>query len=181
MARERLVDIKFAIRNIHFPATFDVLDKAYKRIDILVEAFNKLEFPLKIVGTGPELNRLKRKANRNIEFVGSVEDGELLNLYQNCKAFVFAGHEDFGLTMAEAQACGRPVIAYAKGGAKEIIVKGKSGLFFYDQVPNALVKTIREFQGLKLDYNFIRGESLRFKKEEFKDKIRLFIKDKLGV
>lgn len=155
--------------------------KAYKRIDILIEAFNILNLPLKIVGAGAELSRLKRMTNENIEFVGHVEDERLVTLYQNCKAFVFAGHEDFGLTMAEAQACGKPVIAYAKGGAQEIVIERKTGLFFYEQAPEALLAAVKEFRGLKFDYNFIREQSLRFKKETFKGKMRQFIKDKSGA
>ncbi len=149
--------------------------KAYKRIDVLIDAFNELSLPLKVVGEGPELKRLKQKANRNIEFTGWVEDEHLLELYRKCRAFVFASHEDFGLAMVEAEACGKPVIAYGKGGAREIVSEGKTGLLFYEQTPSALVEKIRCFQHMEFDKNLIRSESLRFGKNIFKEKIMQFI------
>lgn len=155
--------------------------KAYKRIDILIDAFNKLNLPLKIVGDGPELKRLKQKANKNIEFTGWLEDEYLLKVYQNCKAFVFAGYEDFGLTMVEAQACGKPVIAYNKGGAQEIIIEGRTGMFFSEQTPEALIQTIYRFQNIRFDNNYIRETSLRFSKEKFKNALYNFINEKLNA
>lgn len=155
--------------------------KAYKRTDILIDAFNKLNLPLKIVGDGPELKRLKQKANKNIEFTGWLEDEYLLKVYQNCKAFVFAGYEDFGLTMVEAQACGKPVIAYNKGGAQEIIIEGKTGIFFHEQTPEALIQAINRFQNIRFDNNYIRETSLRFSKEKFKNTLYNFINEKLNA
>jgi len=150
--------------------------KAYKRIDLLVDAFNKLGLPLKIVGNGPEMNRLKKASRDNIEFTGWLSDEDLLKSYQACKAFVFAGTEDFGLVMAEAQSCGKPVIAYAKGGAREIVSAGKTGLFFHEQSPAALAIALRQFNKMEFNSDLIRESSLRFKKEMFKEQIDQFIK-----
>lgn len=155
--------------------------KAYKRIDILIDAFNQLRLPLKIIGAGPELNRLKKRANENIEFLGWVPDEELLTYYQNCKAFVFAGCEDFGLTMVEAQACARPVIAYREGGAGEIVVEGKTGLLFYERTPQSLIQTIEESKNVKFDRELIRENSLRFDKLMFKNNLYKFISDKFNL
>ena len=155
--------------------------KSYKRMDILVRAFNKLGLPLKIVGEGPQLKRLRQSANGNIEFTGRIADEYLLKAYQGCRGFVFCGNEDFGLTMAEAQACGKPVIAYCRGGAEEIVVEGKTGIFFYEQTPQSLVQAINRLPGLRFDRNYIRESSLRFNKENFKALLSDFIAKKLST
>ncbi|MDP2924039.1 MAG: glycosyltransferase [Candidatus Omnitrophota bacterium] len=155
--------------------------KAYKRIDILVEAFNKLNLPLRIVGDGPQLRKLRQKAKRNIEFTGHLKDESLLDAYRGCKAFVFAGHEDFGLTMAEAQACGKPVVAFCAGGAEEIVIEGKTGLFFRQQTPPSLIQEINRFQNSAFDSNYIRQSSLKFSKERFKNALNNFISEKLSA
>ena len=155
--------------------------KAYKRIDILIDAFNQSQLPLKIVGTGPELKRLKQKANKNIEFLGWVCNEELLGYYQSCKAFVFAGCEDFGLALVEAQACGKPVIVYRRGGASEIVVEGKTGIFFHKQTPEALIQAINRFQDVRFDTDYIRESVLRFGKDKFKIALHNFIDKKLNI
>jgi len=155
--------------------------KSYKRMDILVGAFNKLGLPLKVAGEGPELKRLRQDANGNIEFTGRIADEKLLKAYQGCKALVFCGNEDFGLTMVEAQACGKPVIAYYRGGAKEIVIEGKTGMFFYEQTPQSLAQAIERFSGLRFDRSYIRESSLRFSKEKFKALFSDFIAKKLSA
>ncbi|MEW6685353.1 MAG: glycosyltransferase [Candidatus Edwardsbacteria bacterium] len=149
--------------------------KPYKRIDIAVEAFNRLELPLLIVGDGPEKRNLESMAKRNIKFLGRVSDGILLKYYQNCKALIFPTLEDFGLTSLEAQACGRPVIAFKDGGALETVIEGKTGVFFYPQTKEALIETVKNFDPNKFNPVIIRQNALQFDISQFKRKIKEFI------
>jgi len=119
---------------------------AYKKIDLAIQAFNELGLPLKIVGTGVEEKKLKKMANDNISFLGQLTDQELLGYYQKCAALVFPQEEDFGLVPLEAQACGRPVIAYKAGGALETVVEGRTGEFFFPQTKEALIEKVADFK-----------------------------------
>jgi glycosyltransferase involved in cell wall biosynthesis len=121
----------------------------YKRIDIAVDAFNALGKRLVIIGRGSELEALKRKAGRTIEFLGAQPKDVLQDYYRRCRAFIFPGIEDFGITPLEAMASGRPVIAFATGGALETVVDGETGYFFHEQTPECLVAAVREFEALE--------------------------------
>ena len=114
----------------------------YKKIDIAIEAFNKLRMPLKIVGVGRDLDRLQKMAGPNVEFLGRLPDDEMQRCLRNCRALVFPGLEDFGLTPVEAMASGKPVIAYAGGGALETLKDGVTGRFFHEQAPDALAEAV---------------------------------------
>ncbi len=149
-----------------------------KRIDVAVSAFNHLGKKLKIIGTGPEFDRLKKMANPNIEFLGKLSDEEVRDYYQRCTALVFPGEEDLGITPLEAQACGKPVVAYAKGGLLETVVEGKTGHFFNAQTPESLVKAVLEFERMKFSSADCRRNALLFDRKLFKNKIRNFIKEK---
>jgi glycosyltransferase involved in cell wall biosynthesis len=153
---------------------------SYKNIDLAVKAFSILGLNLKIVGTGPFRKRLEKIAGHSIEFLGRVSDKELINLYSNCRAFIFPGEEDFGIAPLEAQASGRPVIAYARGGALETIVQDETGLFFTENTVESIINTINEFIGIEKDFkqNIIRENALKFDKEIFKTKIDSYIKTK---
>ncbi|NOG48961.1 MAG: glycosyltransferase [Chloroflexi bacterium] len=107
----------------------------YKRIDLAVEACTRLGLKLKIGGRGRDLDRLKALAGPTVEFLGYVPDDELPGLMARAKAFLFPGFEDFGITPVQAQAAGRPVIAYASGGALDTVVPGLSGVLFEEQNP----------------------------------------------
>lgn len=142
----------------------------YKRIDIAVQAFNKLRLSLKIVGVGSQEQSLKRIAGPTIEFLGNLTDSELLSYYKGCRALIFPGYEDFGLTTVEAQGFGKPVIAFKGGGAQETIIEGKTGIFFYPQTKEALIKVLKDFE--TRDYkredcleNAEKFSEKRFKKE----------------
>lgn len=150
----------------------------YKRIDLAVEAFNRLGLPLKIAGDGPEKERLMTMANGNIEFLGRISDEEMKRHYASCKAFIFPGEEDFGITPVEAQASGRPVIAYGAGGALETVVPGVTGEFFTVQVADALVEVIGQFEPEKYNREQIRGHAQKFDSEVFKQQIRDFVEHK---
>lgn len=147
----------------------------YKRFDIAIEAFNKLEMPLKIIGSGPDKRKLKRMTNWNIEFLGELNSEKLKKYYQNCKALIFPQEEDFGIVALEAMACARPVIAYRGGGALESVLEGKTGVFFDEQRVDSLVETIKNFNSSEFSPDFIRSHALKFDKEIFKKKIKDFI------
>jgi glycosyltransferase involved in cell wall biosynthesis len=151
----------------------------YKRVDVAVAAFRKLGLPLKIVGAGPCLAELRRQAAANVEFLETVTDSALADLYSRCRAFVFPAVEDFGRVMVEAQAYGKPVIALAAGGALEIVDNGRTGVLFGEQTAEALIEAIKEFDDLSFDPLQIRERALRFDESEFKRNIRLFVDEKL--
>lgn len=145
----------------------------YKRIDLAIEAFNRLGYKLKIVGTGQEEARLKQAAGPNIEFLGWQSDEALPGLYAQCKAFIFPGEEDFGITPLESMASGRPVIAYAKGGALETVRglehENPSGVFFTRQSCEDLIGAIRLFeqQQHRYDPEWIRKHATQWSRERF--------------
>ena len=152
----------------------------YKRVDITIEAFKKNKKKLIIVGTGPLLNELKKSAQGydNIRFEGWVSQERLRELYGKCRALIFPVDEDFGIIPLEAQACGRPVIAFKQGGALESVIEGKTGLFFTEQNADSLNKAISEFENLSFDKELIRANALGFDRKIFKQKISDWIHNK---
>lgn len=153
----------------------------YKKIDLVIEAFNKLPYELKIVGGGPYMETLKKMAkSENIKFLGKISDEKLTKIYSGCKAFIFPGVEDFGIAPLEAQASGRPVIAYAAGGALETVVEETTGLFFKRQSAGSLIELIEKFMKIenKFKPEIIRGNALKFDKEIFKSNLKKFINNK---
>jgi glycosyltransferase involved in cell wall biosynthesis len=149
----------------------------YKKISLAIETFNQLKAPLKVVGIGSEFRRLKKMAKSNIEFLGWVSNEELLELYQQCRAFIFPGEEDFGICPLEAQACGKPVVAFARGGILETIIDGKTGVFFHKPTVDALTQAIDKVEKISFNKESIRQNALRFSKEKFKQKICEYIKE----
>lgn len=147
----------------------------YKRFDLAVEAFNKLGKPLKIVGRGSELGRLKRMAKGNVEFLGKVSDSELREIYQNAKALIFPQMEDFGIVPLEAMACGTPVIAYGQGGALETVKDGKSGLFFKEQTAASLVKAVKAFEKKRFSPEKVAETVKSFSSARFQRELRHFV------
>jgi len=115
----------------------------YKRVDIAIEACNKLKLPLKIIGQGVEEKKLRKIAGPTIEFLGSVTDSELIKYYKSCCGLIFPGKEDFGLSIVEANKFATPVIAFRGGGALETVIEGKTGEFFYPQTSGALVQKLQ--------------------------------------
>ncbi len=148
----------------------------YKKFDLLVEAFNKSGKKLIIAGTGPDLEKLKKLANNNVEVLGYVEDEKLKELYANCKGFLFPQMEDAGIVPLEAMASGRPVIAYNKGGSLDTMIEGKTGVFFEKQTVESLNKAIEKFEIMSFDPNFIREHAEKYDVEIFKEKIRSYVK-----
>jgi len=153
---------------------------SYKRIELAVEAFNTLGLPLKIIGSGPFFQTLKGMARPNISFLRRLTDSEMADYYASCKALVFPGEEDFGIVPLEANAAGRPVIAYRGGGALDTIVEGVNGLFFEKGNVESLVKAIKSLEDGKYNFNpeKIRSHALRFDKEVFKSRMIEYIRQK---
>ncbi len=147
----------------------------YKRVDLAVEAFNELGRPLVVVGDGPERTRLEALARRNVRVLGEVSDAVLRGYYRQCRALIFPGEEDFGMVPVEAQACGRPVIAYGRGGALESVVDGVTGMFFNEQTPEALAAAVRSADGVRWDGATIRRHAQRFSHQRFVTEITNFI------
>jgi glycosyltransferase involved in cell wall biosynthesis len=151
----------------------------YKRIDVAVEAFGLLGLPLKIVGDGRDRTRLEAMAKPNVEFLGRLPDHEVEQLLSRCRAFVFPGEEDFGIAPVEAQAAGRPVIAYAAGGALETVVEGVTGLFFREQTAESLAEAVAAFDERAFDSTVIRRHAEGFDRESFKSKLGALVDEKV--
>lgn len=154
----------------------------YKRVDIAIDACNRIGKKILIVGTGPERKKLGTSAKGNVEFVGWSSDEDLAKYYAGCKALLFPGVEDFGIVPLEAMACGKPVIAFAKGGALETVVDSeelKTGVFFYDQTTEALAEAITKCDSTNFDPARIREHALKFERAIFKEKIRNYIEEKV--
>ena len=168
----------------------------YKRVDLAVEAFNRLGRELRIVGTGQDDARLRRLAGPNVRFLGWTSAQELREAYEGCRAFVFAADEDFGITPVEAQACGRPVIALGRGGALETVVPhpefpssgawpaaagAPTGVFYPDQTAAALVEAVRFFEKHELDFDpaAIRASVQRFDRPRYLTEFKSFVERNL--
>jgi glycosyltransferase involved in cell wall biosynthesis len=150
----------------------------YKKIAIAIKAFNQLGWKLKIVGIGREMSYLRSLAKNNIEFLGQLTDRQLVRYYQESAALVFPGEEDFGLAPLEAQACGKPVVAYRGGGATETVIEGVTGEFFNEQTVESLVATLKglRVQGFKSEN--CRQNALKFSKEKFKREFKKTVEEK---
>ena len=155
----------------------------YKKIDMIVEAFSKTDKKLVVIGTGPDMDKIKAKAGKNIELMGYQSDEIMIDMMQKAKAFIFAAEEDFGITPVEAQACGTPVICLGKGGTKETVVDMITGVHFMEQTIDALLEAIDKFEkNIKnFDPNKIRENALRFSKERFEREIKEFVEEKYKI
>jgi glycosyltransferase involved in cell wall biosynthesis len=150
----------------------------YKRVDLIVEACTRLNLPLKVGGTGRDMERLKSIAGPSVEFLGFVPDEQLPELFARCRAFVFPGLEDFGITPVQAQATGRPVIAYAGGGALDTVIHQKTGLHFAEQTVENLMQTLQQFNETDFDPAAIRQHALQFDSAVFHQKISNYVDEK---
>jgi len=160
----------------------------YKRVELAVEACNRLQRPLLVIGAGPEGKRLRSLARfSGIKFLGHQGDEALKRYYQSCRALIFPGEEDFGIVPVEAMACGRPVIAYGRGGALETVISPGSGrpitgIHFMEQDTESLIKAIGEFEKMEKEFNpaAIRGHAQSFDRDQFKQKLDGLIRKFLG-
>lgn len=149
----------------------------YKRVDLAVEAFRRNGKKLVIVGEGDEFARLKAIAGPNTSFLGRVPFNMLKDLLSRCRALIFPGEEDFGITPVEAMASGRPVIAYGRGGVLDTVIPNKTGLFFADQSTEGLLQAVEDFEAMESQFEplLIRQHAQQFSADEFKDKMRTII------
>jgi glycosyltransferase involved in cell wall biosynthesis len=151
----------------------------YRRIDILIQAFNIMGRPLVIAGTGRDQERLQELAGPTIKFLGYIPDDELPDLMARCRAFMWPGEEDFGISPIQAMAAGRPVIAYAAGGALETVIPGLTGILFKEQTAEAIIEAVEKFDDTALDSGAISAFAAQFDTNEFKRKMQQFIEEKL--
>ena len=151
--------------------------EGYKKVDAAIEAFNKMELPLLIVGTGSQEKYLKSIAGKNVKFAGFVPDGKLGTIYQNARAFIFPGVDDFGIAPVEAMAHGVPVLAIRKGGIKEIIIEGKTGEFFEASTPEVIADGVRRFIDSEKGYDgeFIKKRAMELSEDRFKENIKEYL------
>jgi glycosyltransferase involved in cell wall biosynthesis len=140
----------------------------YKRVDLAVAAFNQLGWPLKIVGDGRDRAALQSRAGPNVEFLGRCSDARVRELMAACRAFLFPGLEDFGIAPVEAQAAGRPVVAYAGGGALDTVRDGETGVLFGEQTVPALVEAVRRADDMAWSSSAIRAHAERFSAARFR-------------
>lgn len=154
----------------------------YKKPDLAVEAFNKIGYQLYVIGDGEMFERLKQQAMPNIRMMGRVDDEELVKAYRNCRALVFPGIEDFGITPVEAMASGKPVIAYHKGGVAETVVENKTGIFFEEQTVDSLLLAIKLFEEREhqFDVHGIRMHAEQYDCAQFKKQMSVVLDGKLG-
>ncbi|MEO0868197.1 MAG: glycosyltransferase, partial [Cyanobacteria bacterium J06642_11] len=149
----------------------------YKRVDLIVQAFNQLGLPLVVIGDGPMGEQIRAIARPNIKLLGKQPDAIVEDYMQRCQAFVFAAQEDFGITVVEAQAAGAPVIAFARGGATETVIEGKTGVFFIEQTVTALVDAVQRFQKTLGNFSpeLSRQQAEKFSIERFRKEFETFI------
>ncbi|MCC6127699.1 MAG: glycosyltransferase, partial [Chlamydiae bacterium] len=148
----------------------------YKRIDLIVDAFSLMPSRrLVVVGVGPEEKRLKKRAGKNIEFLGFQEDGALCTLLQNGKGFVFAALEDFGILPVEAMASGTPVIGLKRGGLCETVQEGVSGLFFDEPSASSICNAVERFEKMDFEPKRVRERAEMFRKERFQKEFSQFV------
>lgn len=156
----------------------------YKKVDLAIKVFNKLNRKLVIVGNGTQKEYLKRLAGPSIEFKEGISDEELINLYSNCKGFIFPQYEDYGLTPIEANASGRPAICFRAGGALDTMIDIEAdpeygtALFFNEQTVESLSEAIIRFETLKFEPNQLRDNAMRFDRNNFIRRIKLIISNR---
>ena len=152
----------------------------YKKIDLIVEAFSQTDKKLLVIGDGPNMAKIKSKAGKNVELLGFASDETMADLMGRAKAFVFAAEEDFGITPVEAQACGTPVICFGRGGARETVLDGESGLYFMEQNTKELLAAVAKFEQNydKFEPVKIRENSLKFSRARFEAEIKSYVEKK---
>jgi glycosyltransferase involved in cell wall biosynthesis len=151
----------------------------YRRLDLLVRAFNKLGRRLLIAGSGRDRGRLEAMAAPNVEFLGYVPDDALPDLMARARAFVFPGEEDFGIAPIQAMAAGRPVLAYAGGGALDTVIPGETGYLFAEQSVPAIIEAVEAFDPASVQTTVVRRHAEQFDTAVFRQKLMAFVQQKV--
>lgn len=147
----------------------------YKRIDLAVRACSQLGLPLRVVGDGRDAANLRRLAGPAVTFLGSLSDDRVSDLMARCRAFIFPGEEDFGIAPVEAQAAGRPVIAYAAGGALDTVVDGETGLLFHEPTVESLAGALRRLDTTRFHADHLVAAAARFSASLFRERLSRFV------
>ncbi len=147
----------------------------YKRFDLAVKACTELNKKLVVIGEGPEKEKIEKMAGPTVTFLGRQPDDIVQKYMSECKALLFPGLEDFGIVPVEAQACGRPVICYGKGGVLDTVIDGETGVYFHEQTVDSLKEALKKFEKMKFDKKKIREHSLYFSEDNFKQRMREYI------
>lgn len=157
------------------------LVEAYKRPSLVVEAFRRMpELRLRIAGDGPALEELRRRATPNITFLGGLGDADLASQMQACSAAIFPSIDDFGLIPLEVNACGRPVLALAAGGARHTVAPGVSGEFIAEQSADALVRAVRDFDPTRYEPDVVRAHALTWDGQVFRRRLRAAVREAIA-
>lgn len=157
------------------PGDYDLVVSAlvpYKRLELVLEAYRGSGREVRLVGTGPEAERLRAQAPPEARFLGRVDDAELRELYRGCRAVLLPGVEDFGIVPVEAMACGRPAVVYAEGGGAESVIAGETGLVFEDPTPRGLRAAVDALAGLRFNPQVLRSRAESFSRDVFERRIR---------
>jgi glycosyltransferase involved in cell wall biosynthesis len=153
----------------------------YKRIDLAIEACRLAGARLRVIGDGPERAWLERQANGSVEFLGSLTDEEIRDEYRRALAVILPGEEDFGIAPVEAQACGRPVVAFAAGGALETVIDGDTGVLFTELTARSLAGALERVAAARIDENRLRHHAEQFSRERHAQQMRDVIADTIAA
>lgn len=154
----------------------------YKKIDVVIEACNQLELPLMVVGSGRDEQRLRSLAGNTVQIIsGALSKEQIRSYYQQSRAFLFAGEEDFGIVAAEAQACGKSVLCYEKSGMRDIIINGKTGVFVQKNDKDSFLKALQQFKPQLFSSTDCRNNALKFSKSLFQKKMKQFVEESFKV
>lgn len=148
---------------------------AYKRVDLVVRAANRLKIPLKIVGIGPKRNYLENIAGSTVEFLDFIDDELLVRVIAGCKTLVVAGKEDFGLVALEAQALGKPILAFGAGGALETVIDGQTGYLFQEQTIESIIEALNKLYKRGYNEKRCKIQAQQFSKQKFKEQFRKLV------
>ncbi|HEV2352019.1 MAG TPA: glycosyltransferase [Terriglobia bacterium] len=151
----------------------------YKRADLVIDAFNRTGRRLVVIGEGSERRNLEHQAGPNVKILGPQPRDVIRRHLQSCRGFIFAGEEDFGIVMAEALACGAPVLAFGRGGAAEIVEDGKTGILFEEQRVDSLLEGLSKLEGIRFDPDELRHSVLRFSRDRFVNEFSRLVQEEL--
>ena len=177
------VDTDFFTPGEDRPGAYDLVVSAlapYKRLDLVLDAYRGTGLPLRIVGTGPESDRLRSLAPAGVTFLGHLPDEQLRDEYRGCRAVLMPGVEDAGIVPLEALACGRPAVVFGEGGGAETVEHGRTGLVFHEPTAQALRAAVSTLETTPFDRLTLRARAEAYRREIFEGRLRAFVDAALG-